>query len=365
MTSVRDSYGGQSAYQDKDGNLLSSRMAPGDLAQTPATVDSYTGGLSSSSTIDWNNGPSGEPYEGYYVSGLTAGEVVTVQLTSSAFQAVAFAQPPGGNSTNWLIDQGSLGGGNAWLTFTVGAGQAGTWVIGATSASPTASGSVGADGSGPNDTHYATTTVFNALGNPVTDADGNTVSTLYNNLNQPVATVNALGYASFDVYDLDGDVTLSVDANGQAIQDAYNAVGEQTEENWLVAGVPASAGASIFHTINTYYDADGETVGVTETDTQNSANATNYEYTYTADGNVLTSRMAPGDMGQSLSGSYPFFANALTELDYTYNADGSAAKVSDSSNVYTNSTGGYVDYTYNALAQVATIEQGRKWVRTF
>ncbi len=55
---------------------------------------------------------------GYWIGGLTAGDVVTVSLTSSAFQPVAFAQPPGGNAGNWLIDDNGRGGGNAWLTFT-------------------------------------------------------------------------------------------------------------------------------------------------------------------------------------------------------------------------------------------------------
>ena len=38
-------------------------------------------------------------------------------------------------------------------------------------------------------------------------------------------------------------------------------------------------------------------VAVTESDTQNSSNATNYTYSYDEDGRLLTSRMAPGDLG--------------------------------------------------------------------
>ena len=88
-----------------DGNVLTSRMAPGGLAQTPQTVDTYTTDTlsTSSPTADWNNGPAAEPYQGYSIA-LTAGEVVTVALVSSAFQPVAFAQcpaaaPPIGSST--------------------------------------------------------------------------------------------------------------------------------------------------------------------------------------------------------------------------------------------------------------------------
>ena len=51
-------------------------------------------------------------------------------------------------------------------------------------------------------------------------------------------------------------------------------------------------------------------MGVTETDTNNLANVTNYEYTYDADGSVLTSRMAPGDLAQAAAPSV--FAGLLT-----------------------------------------------------
>jgi hypothetical protein len=52
-----------------------------------------------------------------------------------------------------------------------------------------------------------------------------------------------------------------------------------------------------------YVDADGDTTGVIETDTTDSSDTTNYAYTYSNDGNVLTSRMAPGDLTQSTTPS--------------------------------------------------------------
>ena len=124
----------------------------------------------------------------------------------------------------------------------------------------------------------------------VTDPDGNTTSYVFDDLNRPIETIDPLHNTSFDVYDLDGNVILSTDADGRTTQFVFDPLGQQVQENWL------SSSGSIIHTIHTYYDADGETVGVTETDTNNPANCTNYEYTYDADGSVLTSRMAPGDL---------------------------------------------------------------------
>jgi RHS repeat-associated protein len=229
---------------------------------------------------------------------------------------------------------------------------------------------VSADGAGPNDTHYATTTIYNAIGSPVsvTDPDGNVTTTLYNNVNQAVAKFSPQFYASFSVYDLDGDQVLSIDADGRAVQDVYNAVGEETQENWLSPLPPGEgegeglgAGYSVFHTINTYYDADGDMTGVIVTDTQNASNATDYAYTYSAVGNVLTSRMAPGDLVEGEDGSdVPSNSNpvpvALTDLTYTYYANGNTASVTDGSDI--SSFTGYTDFSYNALSQVVNEWQG-------
>lgn len=165
---------------------------------------------------------------------------------------------------------------------------------------------VSADGSGPNDTHYATITTYDAVGNvtSVTDPDGNVTSYVYDRLNRQIETIDPLHNTSFDVYDLDSNIIQATDADGRTTQYAYNPLNQQVEEDWL-AGAPAGGSGSVCHTIDTYYNAAGQVVGVTESDTQNASNATSYEYTYDQDGNVLTSRMAPGDLTQSpqLSGS--------------------------------------------------------------
>ena len=96
------------------------------------------------------------------------------------------------------------------------------------------------------------------------------------------------------MYDLNGDVVQSTDADGRVTQYVYDPVNRQVEEDWL------DGSGNAIHTIHTYCDADGETVGVTEWDASDSANATNYEYTYDFDGNLYTSRMAPGDLRRRL-----------------------------------------------------------------
>ena len=156
----------------------------------------------------------------------------------------------------------------------------------------------------------------------VTDPDGNVSSYVYDNLNRQIETTDPLHNASFNVYDLDGKLIQSTDADGNVIQYVYNAVGEQSQENWL-SPVPPGEGESwisngdVYRTIDAYYNADGETVGVTEWDATSRADRTNYEYTYDADGNVLTSRMAPGDLPQaSVAASY-----ALTLSNSGWSAD--------------------------------------------
>ncbi len=123
--------------------------------------------------------------------------------------------------------------------------------------------SVSADGSGPTDTHYATTTVYDAAGNvtSVTDPDGNTTRYVYDNLSREVGSTNALSYTSSRSYDADGNLLQQIDYNGRTTKYLYDALNRQTEEDWL------DAGGSVFHAITTHYDADSEVLGVTETDT--------------------------------------------------------------------------------------------------
>ena len=130
---------------------------------------------------------------------------------------------------------------------------------------------VSADGNGPNDTHFATTTVYDAVGNviSVTDPDGNTTSWVYDNLNRAIETIDPLYNLSFADYDADGNVVQTTDADGRVIQFRFDSLNRQVEEYWL------DADGNVYHTIQTWYDADSEVVGVTETDTTTSLHVGN------------------------------------------------------------------------------------------
>ena len=65
------------------------------------------------------------------------------------------------------------------------------------------------------------------------------------------------------------------------------------EERWQ-----QSAAAPITHTIRTWLDAAGQTLGVTEADSVNPAATTAWQFTYDALGQLVKSRMAPGDLVQ-------------------------------------------------------------------
>ncbi len=140
----------------------------------------------------------------------------------------------------------------------------------------------------------AVTITPDAGGTPVTVSP--TTYYTYDRLNRQVENIDPLHNTSFDVYDLDGNVVQTTDADGRTTQYIYDPLNRQVEEDWL------DANGNVYHTIQTFYDADGETVGVTESDlgtslhTANTSDATDYEYSYDQDGNVLTSRMAPGDL---------------------------------------------------------------------
>ena len=62
--------------------------------------------------------------------------------------------------------------------------------------------------------------------------------------------------------------------------------------------------------------------------------------------------MAPGDISQTPTTGHPYVATALTELDYTYYANGSVETMSDSSDVHgLQSNTATTTYTYTIEAQ--------------
>ena len=159
--------------------------------------------------------------------------------------------------------------------------------------------SVSAEGSGPGDTHFATTTVFDAVGNTVsvTDPDGNMTNYTDDRLNRQTQVMDPFHNVTSVKYDADNNLVQQTDADGRVTQDVYDALNRQIEENWL------NATGSVYHTIQTTYDAASQVLGVSETDTQDPTNGTSYQYAYDQDGNGVRARVAPNDLTQAAPGS--------------------------------------------------------------
>ena len=116
----------------------------------------------------------------------------------------------------------------------------------------------------------------------MTDPDGNVTSYVYDSLNRQIETINPLHFASSE-YDLDGNVVQTTDFDGHTIQYAYDADGNKIEEDWL------DGNGNIIHATKTYYNTDGHVYAVVNP-------SASYYYQYNQDGQVVRSRMVPGDL---------------------------------------------------------------------
>ena len=105
------------------------------------------------------------------------------------------------------------------------------------------------------------------------------------------------------MYDNDGELTDTTDADGRRTTYSYDADGDQTGETWV--------GASPSEKITYTYDADNELTGATD------AYAT-LTFTYDSGGNELTSATSGPGTGQP-----------TVTLTSTYNAQHSLTSVTD------------------------------------
>jgi len=142
---------------------------------------------------------------------------------------------------------------------------------------------------------FSTTTTYDSVGNTtsLTDASGNVTRYAYDRLNRLVTETDPLGAVTSYAYDLAGNKTKQTDRLGRVTTFVYDAADRLVEERWQ-----PSATAAVFHTIRRIYDAASQLLGVTETDTTNPAATTAWQFSYDATGNVVKSRMAPGEIAQ-------------------------------------------------------------------
>ena len=104
----------------------------------------------------------------------------------------------------------------------------------------------------------------------------------------------------------------------------YDAADRRVEERWQ-----QSAAAPITHTIRTWLDAAGQTLGVTETDSVNPAATTAWQFTYDALGQLVKSRMAPGELVQEplvYAPVSPGGSLSVTDRTEDWDSDGKAER---------------------------------------
>jgi RHS repeat-associated protein len=151
---------------------------------------------------------------------------------------------------------------------------------------------------------FSTVTTYDAVGNTasVIDASGNVTRYAYDRRNRLATETDPLGKATSYAYDLVGNKIRETDRLGRVTSFVYDVANRLVEERWQ-----SSTAAAISHTIRRFYDAAAQLLGVTETDTADAAATTAWQFSYDAGGNVVRSRMAPGELAQQ-----PTLATATT-----------------------------------------------------
>ena len=142
---------------------------------------------------------------------------------------------------------------------------------------------------------FSTVTTYDAVGSTasVADASGNVTRYAYDRRSRLVTETDPLGKATSYAYDLVGNKIRETDRLGRVTSFVYDAADRLVEERWQ-----QSATAVVSHTIRRFYDGADQLLGVTETDTAVPAAATAWQFAYDAGGNVVKSRMAPGELAQ-------------------------------------------------------------------
>jgi RHS repeat-associated protein len=161
---------------------------------------------------------------------------------------------------------------------------------------------------------HPTVTSYDAVGKvvSVTDPEGNTTRFDYDRLDRLTSETNQLDDTRSYEYDAVGNLVRRTDRNALVTEYVYDGVGRQTEEKWL------GAGEEVVHTIHRQYDAAGQLTDVVETDEDGLLTGVRYQYVYDSRGNVISARMAPGELTQRVIARY---GGTLNEWDDTIDWD--------------------------------------------
>jgi len=168
---------------------------------------------------------------------------------------------------------------------------------------------VDARGSSPDDSHFAAQTVYDAVGKveSTTDPEGNTTGFTYDQLDRLVKETDPFWNDTQLWFDPAGNMTAKLDRDQRITQYSYDPLNREVEEDWNLP---------VTHTIAKTFNAAGELMGVSESDTNHATAATSYQYVYDQAGRMIRNRMAPGDLTQQAATPY------TPSTIYTYDWDG-------------------------------------------
>ena len=225
-----------------------------------------------------------------------------------------------------------------------------------------------------------TSYTFDAMGDvlSLTDPDGNTTSWTYDGLGDETSQseVVSLGYypgtqtleptitaTSTYQYDLDGNLTESVDANanapagygftGEVNTYSYNATNQETGESWYGNTTDAAAGGDNVGSIAHSYDAEGRML--TAANAAGGSSIASYTYGYDGVGNLTSDNVQLGDL--------PGSDNVLLTSEYDFNGDRTSLSANIGGTLNTDGTvsGGISDFTntygYDNLGNMTSIVQ--------
>jgi RHS repeat-associated protein len=188
-----------------------------------------------------------------------------------------------------------------------------------------------------------------------TDADGNTTAYAYDALNRlssqseivalylsggtPVTTTATTAYG----YDADGNLTQTTDADGQVIQDTYDHLNRETEEDWFPNATDAASDTGQTNTIDYTYYANSQLHTASD-------DSSSYTYTFDADGHVAS----VDNNGSGASGTTGTTGVPDVVLTFGYDAAGNQTAMSAT-------IGGTQDslntYSYDTLNREVSVSQ--------
>ncbi len=312
---------------DAAGNVVKSRMAPGELVQSPALlgVPIPPGSLAAGDlTIDWDADGQLERYDSYQIT-VAIGDQILITASSAGFDPVLILQRPTGGVATAFFDDSSGGGTSARMLVT--ADVAGTWVIAVTSRAPNTVGAYDLQIVSDKNAIVPTALVeydfaYDKAGNLLIAAEDPTAVADFPGFGKAAA---GIGVATYYTVNALNDVTAyrhldtnNTDVVTKRVLYTYRADGTVgSVARYAAAGVSAPVGTSA-----ATYDFTGRLTGITHTPAATGSQSVSYGYTYDAAGRIQTMTTPEGTSTFTLDAADQLSSASLTGETYTYDETG-------------------------------------------